>query len=43
MRPHPAGVMVDCHGYPVELCREVVLDLTPDPCACETEPARSAS
>ena len=32
------GVMVDCHGYPVELCREVVLDLTPDPCACETEP-----
>jgi hypothetical protein len=32
------GVMVDCHGYPVELCREAVLDLTPDPCACETEP-----
>jgi hypothetical protein len=32
------GVLVDCHGYPVELCREVVLDLTPDPCACETEP-----
>ena len=32
------GVMVDCHGFPVELCREVVLDLTPDPCACETEP-----
>jgi hypothetical protein len=32
------GVIVDCHGYPVELCREVVLDLTPDPCACETEP-----
>jgi hypothetical protein len=32
------GVMVDCHGYPVELCREVVIDLTPDPCACETEP-----
>ena len=32
------GVMVDCHGYPVELCREVVLDLTPDPCACETGP-----
>jgi hypothetical protein len=32
------GVMVDCDGYPVELCREVVLDLTPDPCACETEP-----
>jgi hypothetical protein len=31
------GVMVDCHGFPVELCREVVLDLTPDPCACETE------
>jgi hypothetical protein len=32
------GVMVDCDGSPVELCREVVLDLTPDPCACETEP-----
>src|SRR5262245_4894719 len=32
------GVMVDCHGHPVELCREVALDLTPDPCACETEP-----
>ena len=32
------GVMVDCHGSPLELCREVVLDLTPDPCACETEP-----
>lgn len=32
------GVMVDCHGYPVELCREVVLDLTPDPCACDTGP-----
>jgi hypothetical protein len=32
------GVIVDCHGSPVELCREVVLDLTPDPCACETEP-----
>lgn len=31
------GVMVDCHGMPVELCREVVLDLTPDPCDCETE------
>ena len=31
------GVMVDCHGFPVELCREVVLDLTPDPCGCETE------
>jgi hypothetical protein len=29
--------MVDCHGFPVELCREVVLDLTPDPCICETE------
>lgn len=34
------GVMVDCDGFPVELCHEVVLDLTPDPCACETEPRR---
>ncbi|TCM35974.1 hypothetical protein [Kribbella sp. VKM Ac-2568] len=31
------GVMVDYHGMPVELCREAVLDLTPDPCACEME------
>jgi hypothetical protein len=31
------GVIVDCHGSPVELCREVVLDLTPDPCTCELE------
>jgi hypothetical protein len=31
------GVMVDCHGSPVELCRGVVLDLSPDPCACEPE------
>jgi hypothetical protein len=29
------GVMIDCHGYPVELCREVVLDITPrQPCGC---------
>lgn len=31
------GVMVDCHGMPVELCRDAVLDLTPDPCDCETD------
>lgn len=27
-----AGAMIDCHGYPVELCGDVHLDLSPDPC-----------
>ena len=31
------GVMVDCQGMPLELCRDAVLDLTPDPCDCYTE------
>lgn len=26
------GVALDCHGYPIELCPSVKMDLTPDPC-----------
>ena len=32
------GVALDCHGFPIELCGPVKLDLTPDPCSCEDLP-----
>ncbi len=32
------GVALDCHGYPLQLCESVKIDLTPDPCACEDPP-----
>lgn len=32
------GTGVDCHGFPVELCKEVRFDLTPDPCLCGPPP-----
>ena len=32
------GVALDCHGFPLELCGPVKLDLTPDPCSCEELP-----
>ena len=32
------GVALDCHGFPIELCGPVKLDLTPDPCSCEPPP-----
>lgn len=32
------GVALDCHGFPLELCGPVKLDLTPDPCSCEEPP-----
>ena len=34
------GVAVDGHGYPIELCAPVELDLSPEPCACEPPPAK---
>jgi hypothetical protein len=34
------GVAIDCHGYPIELCTAVELDLSPEPCACEPPPQR---
>ena len=33
-----AGVAFDCHGYPVELCGGIKLDLTPDPCVVDETP-----
>lgn len=32
------GVAIDCEGHPIELCRPVQLDLSPDPCDCEDPP-----
>jgi hypothetical protein len=32
------GVALDCHGFPLELCGPIKLDLTPDPCSCEPPP-----
>lgn len=29
------GVALGCDGYPIELCSEVKLDLSPDPCGCK--------
>jgi hypothetical protein len=34
------GVAIDCNGYPLELCKGVKLDLTPDPCADEPPPEK---
>jgi hypothetical protein len=34
------GVAIDGHGYPIELCAPVELDLSPEACACEPPPAR---
>ena len=33
------GVAIDCHGYPIELCTSVELDLSPDPCDSGDPPA----
>ena len=32
------GVALGCDGLPIELCRTVELDLSPDPCACDDPP-----
>ncbi len=32
-----AGMAVDAHGFPLELCRPIKLNLTPDPCIPESE------
>ncbi|OLT00515.1 hypothetical protein BJF90_34975 [Pseudonocardia sp. CNS-004] len=32
------GVAIDCRGYPIELCRSVELDLSPEACGCEAPP-----
>jgi len=32
------GVGIDCEGYPLQLCKPLQVDLTPDPCACEKAP-----
>jgi hypothetical protein len=32
------GVAIDCHGYPIELCAPVDINLAPDECACEPPP-----
>lgn len=32
------GVALDCHGFPLELCAPLKLDLTPDPCSCDDPP-----
>lgn len=32
------GVALDCHGFPLELCKPVTIDLTPDPCSCDDPP-----
>lgn len=32
------GVAIDCHGFPLELCGPLRIDLTPDPCACDDPP-----
>lgn len=29
------GVAVDCAGYPIELCRDVVIDVRPGPSSCQ--------
>ncbi len=34
------GVAIDGHGYPIELCAPVELDLSPEACACEPPPAK---
>jgi hypothetical protein len=35
------GVALGCDGYPIELCSEVKLDLSPDPCGCPIEAAQT--
>ena len=32
------GVALDCHGFPLELCGPLKLDLSPDPCSCDEPP-----
>ncbi|MFI0237579.1 hypothetical protein [Streptomyces sp. NPDC016845] len=32
------GIAIDCHGYPLELCRPVELDLAPDACGYGAPP-----
>jgi hypothetical protein len=32
------GVAIDCHGYPIELCAPVELDLSPEACDCGPVP-----
>lgn len=32
------GVALDCHGHPIQLCRAVDVDLSPDPCDCGETP-----
>jgi hypothetical protein len=34
------GVALDCHGHPIQLCRPVSVDLSPDPCDCGEGPKR---
>jgi hypothetical protein len=34
------GVAIDGHGYPIELCTAVELDLSPEACACELPPGQ---
>lgn len=31
------GVALGCDGYPIELCSELKLDLSPDPCGCPVD------
>jgi hypothetical protein len=35
-----SGVAIDCAGNPIELCRPVELDLSPEACSCEEPPAK---
>jgi hypothetical protein len=32
------GVALGCDGYPIELCKELRLDFSPDPCGCPAAP-----
>ena len=34
------GVALDCHGHPIQLCRPLSVDLSPDPCDCGEGPKR---
>ena len=36
------GVALGCDGFPIELCKQITLDLTPDPC-CPPDPQRAVT